>query len=40
MRGFLDPLAAKSWARAQATKLGKEIGYLEGDAKLVVEAVN
>ena len=43
-RGFLDPSAAKSWAGAQATKLGKEMGlshlYLEGDAKLVVEAVN
>lgn len=42
--GCLDPLAAEAWAGTQALELGKEMGLsqilLEGDAKVVVEAVN
>jgi hypothetical protein len=43
-QGCLDPSTVEAWARAQATKFGKEMGlsplYLEVDVKLVVEAVN
>ena len=42
--GFLEPLAAKTWAAGQALQFGKEMGFfgiiLEGDAKLVVDAIN
>jgi hypothetical protein len=43
-QGCLHPSTAEAWARAQATKFGKEMGlsplYLEVDAKFVVEVVN
>ena len=44
MLRLLDPIAAEAWARVQATRWGKDLGFThlqpEGDARNVVEAVN
>jgi ribonuclease HI len=42
--GFLEPTVAKAWAMDQALQFGEQMGFnhlvLEGDAKVIVEAIN
>jgi ribonuclease HI len=44
VEGFFDPLVAEAWAGGRVIQFGMELGFthivLEGDSKLVVDAIN